>query len=303
MSNSASRPSKNERREAAREKARALRDQQKKRERRNRVFLIGGVSLGALAVLALIAAIILPSAFRPPAMGPANMATNGLKVGEGLTVETADARQADAAPADPAPTAEGVVDIRIWVDYLCPICGQFEAANAEQIKGWVQDGSATVEIHPISILDRLSMGSKYSTRSANALACVANYAPNNAFDYSAALFEQQPAENTTGLENQQLIDIASGVGASDPAIATCINDGEFNAWVADSTNAALKGPIANSDVANVQGTPTVIVNGKKYNGPVDSAEDFAAFVLAQTAASSTGSTPTPTPTPTPSVTP
>lgn len=299
MSNSASRPSKNERRDAAREKARALREQQKKREKRNRLFLIGGISVGSLAILGVIALIIFTS-IRPAGPGPANMATDGIKFGTDLVAEAAPARAADAPPQEPVEPAEGVVDIRVWVDYLCPICGAFEATNAEQIQGWVEDGSATLEIHPIAILDRASQGSRYSTRSANAAACVANYAPESAYDYSAALFVNQPAENTAGLDDQTLVDLATEAGATGAEIETCIVEGEFENWVSSATNAVLTGPIPDSDVEAVQGTPTVIVNGVKYNGPVDSAEDFAAFVLAQTA---TGSTPAPTPTPSPSVTP
>ena len=55
------------------------------------------------------------------------------------------------------------------------------------------------------------MGTQYSTRAANAFACVANYSPDSAFDYSATLFENQPEEATEGLTNKQLIDLAKKV--------------------------------------------------------------------------------------------
>ena len=48
------RPTRNERREAAREKARVLREEQKKRERRNKVLIQVGVIVAVVAIAALI---------------------------------------------------------------------------------------------------------------------------------------------------------------------------------------------------------------------------------------------------------
>src|SRR5688500_5215813 len=53
-----SRPSKNQRREIAREKAKTLREEQKKKDRRNRVFLQGGIAVAAVAIVTLIVLVI-----------------------------------------------------------------------------------------------------------------------------------------------------------------------------------------------------------------------------------------------------
>jgi protein-disulfide isomerase len=228
------------------------------------------------------------------------MASDGIKIGQGLVAETTPALQPDEEPAAPSENEAGVVDIRIYVDYLCPICGAFEAANTEQIQGWVEDGSVTLETHPIAILDSQSQGTKYSTRAANAAACVANYSPDSFFEFSKVLFENQPAEQTAGLDDAALIDLTSEAGASDASsIETCINDQEFKNWVGDATNRALTGPIPDSDIDAVEGTPTVIVNGVRYTGAIDDADEFAAFVLAQSSTPEATATPTPTPTATP----
>ena len=52
------RPTRNERREAAREKARVLREEQKKRERRNKVLIQGGIIVAVLAIAALVGTLI-----------------------------------------------------------------------------------------------------------------------------------------------------------------------------------------------------------------------------------------------------
>lgn len=293
------RPSKNERREAAREKARLLREEQRKRERRNRFLIGGGITVGALAIIAIIAVIIFTS-IRPAGPGPANMATDGIKIGQGLVAETTPALQPGEDPQEPSANEANVVDIRIWVDFLCPVCNAFETANGEQIRGWLEDGSVTYEVHPISFLDRLSQGTKYSTRSANAAACVANYSPDSFFDYMQILFENQPAENSAGLDDATLVSLAEEAGVEKQSqIEKCVTDGQFANWVGQATLRAQAGPIPNSDVASIEGTPTVIVNGVQYRGAVDDPDEFAAFVLAQSSTPTPDSTSTPTPTPTP----
>ena len=69
-----------------------------------------------------------------------------------------------------------------------------------------------------------------------------------------------------------------------------------------ATARALNGPIANSNVEKVTGTPTVIVNGLKYEGPVNDLASFQAFVV-QAAGTTFNETSTATPTPTPTPTP
>jgi protein-disulfide isomerase len=306
MTNSSgdNRLSKNARREAAREKARAIRAAQKKRERRSRLILQGSIGLVILAIVAIVA-VVIATQLKPPAPGPRNMLSDGIKIGQdfeavptpGLEPGKEPVAFADNEPSD-------VFDIRVYVDYLCPVCGAFEAANAAQIKQLVADGAATVEIHPITILDRLSMGTKYSTRSANAAACVANYSPNNFFDFSALLFENQPKEGTEGLTDDQLVDLTKDAKVKSAGqIASCITGQEFKSWVDASTSRALDGPIPGTDAPKITGTPTVFVNGQQYKFHTDQSgafdpKEFQAFMI-QAAAQNYTKDPSPSPSPVP----
>ena len=296
-----SRPSKNQRRDAARKKATLLREEQKKKDRRNRVFLQGGIAVAAIAIVGIIALIIVNS-IRPVGPGPANMASDGVLIGEGLTTVKTPALQPDAKPVASVPDATGTVaDIRVYVDYLCPYCGEFELNNSDQIAQWVESGAATVEIHPISILTSKSAGTQYSLRAANAAACVANSSPNDFYAFNAALFADQPEEGTAGLTDKQIKQVvrSSGVTSSLSKIDTCIDDVTYKSWVLDATDRALTGPIPNASIPKVTGTPTVLVNGKQYLGSLKDPKEFAAFVLQSAGATYSTSTPTPTPTPTP----
>ena len=296
-----SRPSKNQRRDAARKKATLLREEQKKKDRRNRVFLQGGIAVAAIAIVGIIALIIVNS-IRPVGPGPANMASDGVLIGEGLTPVKTPALQPDAKPVASVPDATGTVaDIRVYVDYLCPYCGEFELNNSDQIAQWVEAGAATVEVHPISILTSKSAGTQYSLRAANAAACVANSSPNDFYAFNAALFADQPEEGTAGLTDKQIKQVvrSSGVTSSLSKIDTCIDDVTYKSWVLDATDRALTGPIPNASIPKVTGTPTVLVNGKQYLGSLKDPKEFAAFVLQSAGATYSTSTPTPTPTPTP----
>jgi protein-disulfide isomerase len=271
---------KRERRDAAREKARVTREAEAKRRRRKKWAVQGGLVVGVLAVLAVIALVVTRS-LAPAGPGPLNMASDGIVLsGDGSTVS---AVTTEAVPADGSPTASAAgtaekPSIVVYLDYMCPFCGQFDTTNAEQLETWVTQGAADLEIHPLGFLDNASLGSKYSTRAANALACVANYQPDAALDVNTALFAQQPAENTTGLTDDELVTLVEGAGVDDPAVASCVTGGEFTDWVASATERALNDPLPNSDLAAVSATPTVLVNGQQYQGSPTDAAAFAQFV-------------------------
>lgn len=302
------RQTRNERREAAREKARILREQQRKRERRNRALIVTGVTVVVALIAAVIIGIVVQNT-KPAGPGPANMASDGivLTAGEdgGIVAVETPALAAGEAPTPTVPDESGeVANIVMYIDYLCPFCGQFEATNSESIRTMVESGAATVEVHPIAILTNKSAGTQYSLRAANAAACVADSSPESFFDFNAILFENQPEEGSTGLTDDELKALAEEVGVSNGStIDTCIDDVQFRSWVQEATNRALTEPVPNTDpeLPSVTGTPTVLVNGQQYGGALEDPQEFQAFVLQATSATfnDSGATPTPTPTPAP----
>jgi len=295
------RQSKNERREAAREKAKVLRDQQRKKEKRSKVVLQGGVIVVSLAILAVVALVLINSV-KTPGPGPRNMLSDGILINQGFTATPTAALKPGAEPVpNVQDKTSDVIHIQMYVDYFCPVCGDFEKANGDQLTTWLETGAANVEIFPMAILDRASQGTKYATRAANAAACVADASPDQYYDFHNILFENQPEENTAGLTDEQLIGLTKEAKVSSPkVIANCIDDQKFKNWVADARARAQNGPIANSNVDKVTGTPTVIVNGLKYTGALDDAKAFSSFVIqAETTDSNEQSTATPTPTPSP----
>jgi protein-disulfide isomerase len=294
------RQSRSNRRHEAREKARQLRADHQKKERRGRWLLQGGIALAVVALVAIVA-IVITSSIRPERGGPRNMASDGILIAADLKAVQTPGLSPGATPVPHATGEAGVVAITIWIDYLCPLCGEFEQANNALIRTLVESGAATVEYHPIALLTSLSAGTEYSLRAANAAGCVANYNPDAFFDFHQGMFENQPEEGTEGLSNSEILAIAQESGANSTSLESCIDSGRFKQWAKDATVRAGNGPlaVAGTDVTNVVGTPTVLVNGKPYNPsyPFDSTE-FSQFVLAA-AGTEFAASPSPTPTPEP----
>jgi protein-disulfide isomerase len=147
---------------------------------------------------------------------------------------------------------DGKDTVAVYIDFMCPICNDFEQTYGEQLKKAAEEGKITLEYHPISILDRFSQGTNYSSRSANAVFCVAENAPDATLDYMNTLFENQPEENSTGLTDEQLADFATQVGAE--KATSCITEGTYEKWGA-----------AQAAQHEIKGTPTVDINGQRLD--------------------------------------
>ena len=139
------RQSKNDRRDAAREKARLLREQQQRRQRRNRVLLQGGIAVVVLAVVAVVSLIII-NAVRPPGPGPKNMAADGITITQADRAVRTPATPAGAKPAAPPTPSSGRIVIRTYEDFGCPFCGQFEQTNGAYIASLLKAGTASLKV-------------------------------------------------------------------------------------------------------------------------------------------------------------
>lgn len=292
---------KDQRREQARELARLEREARQKAQARNRILIRVGATVGVVAVLAAIAGGIWLGT-RPAGPGPVNMASDGILFtgnddGEVEVVETG-AVPAEGTPVATDPDAYDVpARIVTYLDFGCPYCNQFETTNASQIEELVAAGYATLEVHPIAILDGQFLGSEYPTRAANAMACIAVSEPSAFLDASAALFASQPAEGTEGLSDDEIRDVLDSAGALTDEISACIGEKRYAGWVKAATDRATSDPdLANPSTGGF-GTPTILVNGVRYTGALDDPSAFATFVAENADFSESDPTPTPTPTP------
>jgi len=201
--------------------------------RKNNWFAIG-ISIAVVVVLVALGAVVVYLNNQATDAGPAPK-------GEIINAETGALSFGD-----------GKDTVAVFVDFMCPICNDFEQQYGEALKTAADEGKITLEYHPIAILDRYSQGTEYSSRSAGAVFCVAEKAPDKTLEYMETLFANQPSENTSGLTDEQLAEYAKQVGAEDAA--SCITDGTYAKW-----------GVAQAKQHEIAGTPTVEVNGKRLD--------------------------------------
>jgi protein-disulfide isomerase len=252
----------------AREDARNLRETLKKKEAtKKRWIKILSVLLPVLIII--VVAIVVVSGNKRTAdataiVQPANATEHGVIVGKNEAVVKADAVTATASESS-APSASATAssdaasdpaEIVIYQDYICPACKAFENKFSPELKSLRDSGKATVEYRFVTFLDNMSSGTNYSSRAANTAACVINQNPDKFYAFNTALYEQQPAEGSTGLPNQKLIEIAQSVGVT--GIDDCVKNGTYRGWAADANKTALAIPLT--------GTPTILINGEKWDG-------------------------------------
>ncbi len=172
--------------------------------------------------------------------------------------------------------ASAAVTVDIYTDFMCPYCGQFEQACGEDLQKALDAGTAKLAIHPMSFLDQASNGTQYSTRAASAFVTLAQEDTNVAWKFNRLLFANQPAENSSGLSDDQLKALAVEAGAS-PELAASITKLSYRSWVESATQAAF--------ADGVKGTPTVKINGTVFSGDLYNSGPLAQAIDAAAKAS------------------
>lgn len=162
--------------------------------------------------------------------------------------------------------SDAKVTLSVYADFMCPYCGQFERANGDDIATAVADGTAKLELHPMAFLDQQSGGTKFSTRAANAFVTIANVDADAALKFYQLVYANQPAEGSTGLTDQQLIDLAQQAGATAEVTASFTKQ-TFVPWVQKITQQAFD--------SGITGTPTVKINGQQFTGDIYTAGSLA----------------------------
>ena len=286
------RKSKAERTAEAREKARLIREAQAKKDKRNKLMIGWGIVVAVVAILVVVGLVVAgniqrnaPVADQGPTPANANvhggvtlLANTDVAKTEPATVDAASLGDAPKTPPAEvvAPGAEAEagkpVKVVLYVDFICPVCKNFETQYNDQLTTLRNDGKITLEYRPLGFLDSRST-TNYSSRAANAAACVVNTAPEKYADYFNALYAQQPAEGSAGLSDNDLKKMASDMGVD---IGSCVDDKTYRPYVKYTTKEAA--------AIGVSGTPTVFVDGKQW-GKGDSAQTpFPDFLQAAIAA-------------------
>lgn len=226
-------------RESRAEKVKAQQAAMRKAEARRRNSIIAGAVIAVLVIVVGVGALV--QAGRNSTSG-----TSATPANFGGAGNTSVILGQDSAP----------VTVTVFEDFQCPICQTFEQNVGPTLQQLREAGKVKVEYRSIAFLDRMSSTS-YSTRSLNAAACVRSSSPDSYEKFHDLLFQNQPPENTAGLPDSKLIELAKEAGATN--VESCIKDQTYKDWTVKVTDAASKD--------GVNGTPTVRVNGTELVNP------------------------------------
>ena len=141
-------------------------------------------------------------------------------------------------------SAKPVIDV--WEDFQCPSCEIFETANGQYLHDVATQGKAKVVFHVLSFI-----GAE-STTLANASGCADKV--GKFLDLHSYLYAHQKRENSGYWGVDTLTAAGKSAGITDPAYAKCVSSGTYSKWVQNVE--------ASGGVANINQTPTILINGK-----------------------------------------
>jgi protein-disulfide isomerase len=157
--------------------------------------------------------------------------------------------------------------IDVWEDPQCPVCKLFADANGQYLDSLVREKKANVRYHILSFLG------DESVRTANASFCAAD--EGQYLDFHKAIYAvQSPVENSGFWSNETLVEIGKKIGITSTRFEDCVTKGSKVDLVQANSDSMSK--------YGVQGTPTVFINGKKWERTQNAflLEEFKAAVEA-----------------------
>ncbi|MFT3871107.1 MAG: DsbA family protein [Nocardioides sp.] len=139
--------------------------------------------------------------------------------------------------------------IVVYEDFLCPVCQYFESKTRDKLQAAADAGDVSVEYRPFFFLQQFG---DYSERATNAFRAVwVESGDDAALKMHNELYENQPSEEGPFPDNDWLVEKAVAAGADEDTIRPAIEDMKEQKWVDEATK----------DASQIQGTPTVYVNG------------------------------------------
>ncbi|MCQ8834627.1 DsbA family protein [Streptomyces malaysiensis] len=241
--------------QAARERLRAERERQAKKDRVRRQLFVGGAVVAVLAI----------------AGGIGYAVTNMNSDNANQKWRAAAEKKTFTKPANatgPQGTTVVIGDkkakntLHVYEDMRCPVCAQFEQYTGPTVLKDIKDGTYKAQFTLGTFLDdNKQMPGAGSKNALSALGAALNVSPQAFLDYKEALYapKNHPEETKDSFAgDQKLIDIAQQVKElkGNTAFEKAVKNGTYDRW-------ALAMSKTFNDTKDVTGTPSFKLNGKK----------------------------------------
>jgi len=141
--------------------------------------------------------------------------------------------------ADKSPT------INIWEDFQCPSCKRFEDTNGAKIAEVINQGKAKVVFNTLSFLGPESVVAGMGA------GCAADQ--GKFLEYKKFLYDNQQQEGSGTWDKPYIISMATAMGLDETKFSACLNTDKYRKWLTNSSAAGGE--------ANINGTPTVVIDG------------------------------------------
>ncbi|WP_326697036.1 DsbA family protein [Streptomyces sp. NBC_01754] len=257
---------------AARERLRAERERQAKRDKVRKQVVVAVSVVGVLAVAGAVGYGVMelnkPSAWEAAADAKNVTAPKNTSGDDGTEVVIGK--------------SSAKKTLELYEDSRCPVCATFEQAIGETIAKDVEAGKYKIKYVGATFIDNAANG-EGSKNALSALGAALDVSPEAFLDYKAALYsaEYHPEEmDDKFAKDDYLIEVANSVDAlkGDKGFEKAVKEGTYDAWAMKMSKAF--------DKSGVQGTPTLMMDGKKVtsegseNAPMTEAEFNTAITAA-----------------------
>ncbi|MFF3728900.1 DsbA family protein [Streptomyces sp. NPDC002476] len=237
---------------AARERLRAERERQAKKEKTRRQILVGVSVVGVLAIAGGVGWGVMQ--MNKPSQWEA------AKDEKNVTAPKNTSGENGTTVVIGKPTAKKTLEV--YEDPRCPICATLEQSIGETMQKDIDAGKYKVKYIGATFLDDMIPG-EGSKNALSALGAALDVSPQTFLDYKSALFSAKyhPEEADDKFKDDAyLIKIADSVDAlkGNKEFQKNVEDGTFDAWAMKMSETF--------DKSGVRGTPTLKMNGKPLTG-------------------------------------
>ncbi|MDO4243985.1 MAG: thioredoxin domain-containing protein [Actinomyces sp.] len=257
MAQNSSRPTKAERREAARARAKVLREEQERRERRAKIARRSLLGAGALGVGGVAAALVLTDRENS---GQGGTIASGKADTEGVPKPVlSDGSWTYGKTMELAAINNGAGVLEVYFDYSCHFCASFETLHAPEIEELVKAGTVTLVLHPCKVL-----GQTWTDQVMNSIGVVLDTEPDKALAFHNAvmglfttIYETQ---DTSMMSVANIVSTAQEAGVASgttDAFQAAIDANTYGPWTELGTTTFRE--------AGFQGTPTVLYEGTQLD--------------------------------------
>ncbi|MFE9040981.1 DsbA family protein [Streptomyces sp. NPDC012421] len=233
---------------AARERLRAERERQAKKDRTRRQLIVGVSAVAVLAVAGGIGYAVVqanqPTAWETAADAKSVTAPKNTEGENGTTVVIGK--------------ESAKKTLELYEDSRCPVCATFEQAVGPTVEKDVEAGKYKVRYVGATFIDDMAQG-EGSKNALSALGAALDVSPEAFLKYKAALYSPQwhPEETEDKFgKDSYLLEVADTVPAlkGNAAFKKNVEDGTFDAWAMKMSKTF--------DDSGVRGTPTLKMDGK-----------------------------------------